>query len=74
MPATRVSTIWKVLFRSWQDCTGITQTTQISVAGDCLDALLQWQHFVIARQDRDGAKFEALRQMHRADPPRYRFA
>jgi hypothetical protein len=40
---------------------------EVSIVGDILDALLQWDDLVVARDHRDRAKLQPLRQMHGSD-------
>lgn len=46
---------------------GVVNLFEIRLVADGLDAFLKWDDVVVAGHDDDGAKFESLGQMHRAD-------
>jgi hypothetical protein len=46
---------------------GVIDLFEVSIVRYRFDPLLLRDHFVIARDDGDGAEFQAFRQVHRAD-------
>ena len=64
-PVTRSSSRARV--QATQMSFGIVNLFEIRVVRDSLDALRGWNDLVVTRHNGDGAKLQALSQMHRGD-------